>query len=438
MKIVIIGAGPTGLGAGYRLSELGHDFKIFEKNLHIGGISASFVDENRFTWDIGGHVVFSHYDYFDNILNKALKKKYLEHVREAWIWIMDRFVPYPFQNNIKFLPKEALLECLMELIDAQKTKDDSKNFKEWILNIFGEGIAKYFMFPYNYKVWAHKPEVMNKNWIAERVSVVDVERILKNIIYDRIDAGWGPNSTFRFPEKGGTGAIFRHMGSYFQDKIFLEKEVVRINSKGKKVFFADKSSEDYDILINTMPLDLFMERSDINTPDAKKLKHSSSIIVGIGIKGKVPEKFRTKCWNYFPEHDCPFYRVTVFSNYSPNNAPSGHWSLMTETSYSKHKKVDKSRIVDETIKGLINTKFISPSDRISTKWTYDLEYSYPVPTLERDSALEKIQPKLERRQIYSRGRFGAWKYEVGNMDHSVMQGVELVDRLLKGKKETTY
>lgn len=31
--------------------------------------------------------------------------------------------------------------------------------------------------------------------------------------------------------------------------------------------------------------------------------------------------------------------------------------------------------------------------------------------------------------------FGAWLHEIGNMDHSVMQGVEAVDRTLLGKEE---
>ena len=45
---------------------------------------------------------------------------------------------------------------------------------------------------------------------------------------------------------------------------------------------------------------------------------------------------------------------------------------------------------------------------------------------------------LEKRRIFSRGRFGGWKYEVSSMDHTFMQGVEAVDRVLHGTAETTY
>jgi hypothetical protein len=58
--------------------------------------------------------------------------------------------------------------------------------------------------------------------------------------------------------------------------------------------------------------------------------------------------------------------------------------------------------------------------------------------LHRDKALKEIQLFLEKNNIYSRGRFGAWKYEIGNMDHSVMMGKEIVDRILKGAKEKVW
>jgi protoporphyrinogen oxidase len=168
------------------------------------------------------------------------------------------------------------------------------------------------------------------------------------------------------------------------------------------------------------------------------LEHSSGVMIGIGIKGNLPDKFKTKCWNYFPEENCPFYRVTIFSNYSPNHTPKGCWSLLTETSYSQFKEVDKTKIVDWTIKGLINTQFLSQKDVIASKWTFDVDYSYPIPTLKRDIALKKIQPILHKKKIYSRGRFGAWKYEIGNMDHSVMQGVEIVNKILLNEEEKTW
>ena len=65
-------------------------------------------------------------------------------------------------------------------------------------------------------------------------------------------------------------------------------------------------------------------------------------------------------------------------------------------------------------------------------------YSYPVPTSGRDRALAAIQPWLMSLGIWSRGRFGAWRYEIGNTDHSVMMGVELADHLLDGKPEVTW
>ncbi len=53
-------------------------------------------------------------------------------------------------------------------------------------------------------------------------------------------------------------------------------------------------------------------------------------------------------------------------------------------------------------------------------------------------ALSAVRYEVAKRSIFSRGRFGGWKYEVSNQDHSAMAAIELVDRLLLDKPESTY
>ncbi len=65
-RIVVIGAGPTGIGAAWRLHELGHsNWTLLDAADAGGGLASSVVDDQGFTWDLGGHVLFSHYRYFD-------------------------------------------------------------------------------------------------------------------------------------------------------------------------------------------------------------------------------------------------------------------------------------------------------------------------------------------------------------------------------------
>jgi phytoene dehydrogenase-like protein len=68
VDVLVIGAGPTGLGAAQRASELGLSYLVVEKAAGPGGMAASVTDPNGFTWDLGGHVLHSHFDHFDKAL----------------------------------------------------------------------------------------------------------------------------------------------------------------------------------------------------------------------------------------------------------------------------------------------------------------------------------------------------------------------------------
>ena len=63
------------------------------------------------------------------------------------------------------------------------------------------------------------------------------------------------------------------------------------------------------------------------------------------------------------------------------------------------------------IETLIQTGVLESEDRANIVSTFvkNIEYAYPIPTLERDAILENVIPSLERQNIYSRGRFGLWR-----------------------------
>jgi protoporphyrinogen oxidase len=267
-------------------------------------------------------------------------------------------------------------------------------------------------------------------------------------VNQRDELGWGPNATFRFPLHGGTGAIWEALARALpQERIRCNKKVVGLDAAAKVLSFADGTTMEFDQLISTMPLDILCRVTrGLSIPEAQlreaadKFRHSSSHIIGFGIEGPVPVELKTKCWLYFSEDNCPFYRATVFSNYSPNHVPKPgqQWSLMCEVSESPCKPVDMKTIIEQAERGAIATRLIPADAKIVSRFHTRLEYGYPTPFMGRDALANPIHAALRARGILSRGRFGAWKYEISNQDHSLMLGVEAADNLLLGSEETTF
>ena len=448
---LIIGAGPTGLGAATRLMEKGLDFQLLEATGHFGGLASSFVDDAGFTWDMGGHVQFSHYDTFDRYMDLALGKEgWYEHQRESWVWIKERFVPYPFQNNLHRLDPGDRWACVKGLLEAWQRsvakQDDSsienqkskiENFEDWMLATFGPGITELFMYPYNFKVWAYPPPMMDYYWIGERVSVPSLGGVLKSICMDRDEVSWGPNKVFRFPKEGGTGAVWKAVGGMVpKGRIQLKCGVTHIDVARKEVHTDTGDNIAYRHLVSTIPLNHLIRIAPgvVSPHTADALKYSATNVVGVGLDGQTPEHLKTKCWMYFPDGNSPYYRVTVFTNYSPQNAPKpgGQWSLMTETSESPMKPVQQDGLVEETLLALEEDGLIPDRNAICSVVHKRLDQGYPTPFLGRDAVVDPILRSFEAQSIFSRGRFGAWKYEVANQDHSFAQGYECVERLAAG------
>jgi hypothetical protein len=74
-------------------------------------------------------------------MERALGDAWVEHVREAWVWMRDGWIPYPFQNNIWRLPAVERDACVMGLQALQHSTAAAPptTFREWLLRSFGEG-----------------------------------------------------------------------------------------------------------------------------------------------------------------------------------------------------------------------------------------------------------------------------------------------------------
>ncbi|CAO2652246.1 Nn.00g005290.m01.CDS01 [Neocucurbitaria sp. VM-36] len=473
VDVLVIGAGPTGLGAAKRLNQIdGPSWLIVDSNETPGGLASTDVTPEGFLYDVGGHVIFSHYKYFDDCIDEALPSEddWYTHQRISYVRCKGQWVPYPFQNNLSMLNKDDQAKCVDGLIDAaleaRVANTKPKDFDEWIMRQMGVGIADLFMRPYNYKVWAVPTTKMQCQWLGERVAAPNVKGVINNIIHNKTAGNWGPNATFRFPARDGTGGIWIAVAKTLPEsktRFGEHATVTKVDAPGHKVILKDGTVVNYKKLVNTMAVDALVETMGDKELIglSKGLFYSSTHVIGVGIRGERPERIGDKCWLYFPEDDCPFYRATIFSNYSPFNQPQKdvklatqqladgskpsstepkdgpYWSIMLEVSESSLKPVDGKNMLKDSIQGLINTEMIKPGDEIVSTYHRRFDHGYPTPSLEREGVLTQLLPALQAQDIWSRGRFGSWRYEVGNQDHSFMLGVEAVDNIVNGAVELT-
>ena len=74
----------------------------------------------------------------------------------------------------------------------------------------------------------------------------------------------------------------------------------------------------------------------------------------------------------------------------------------------------RERLRARVIADLRKSGMLPPNASIASVWDTRLEYGYPVPYVERNMHVHAADAALRALGIWSRGRFGSWKYEVAN------------------------
>ncbi|GAB61605.1 MAG: protoporphyrinogen oxidase [Candidatus Jettenia sp.] len=427
-KTVIIGAGLAGLSAGYYAQKKKIDYEIYEKDDGVGGLCRTRKKE-RFSFDYSGHLLHLKDPYSQSLIKSLLGHNLNVIQRNSFIYSHKVFTRYPFQANLYGLPPDVVKECLMEFVRAYYENEDLpteayKTFHEWIVGKLGKGIGKYFMFPYNEKLWTIPPGELTCGWMSEYVPKPTLEDVFHGTFSDQ-KKGFGYNATFWYPKKGGIQALCDALADKVRN-IRLQEKVERIFHKKKIIEFDSGKTTAYEKLISTMPLKKLVERLDGDIPQevkdaAQKLKHNSVLIINLGVKG---EGLTDKHWIYLPEKKYTVYRIGVYSNFSEYMAPPGTTSYYIEIAYQKDWNIDKEKTVENALDEIVEIGFVPHRKDILVKEIMDIECAYVIYDRYYSESKKIIMDYLNSVNIYSIGRYGNWEYS--GMEEAMHQGKESI------------
>ena len=400
---IIIGAGISGLAFGYFTKQ---PFIIFEKESNVGGLCKSIKD-NGFVFDYSGHFIHIKDNKIKLLIEKLIGKKLLKVQRNSVILFKDKILPFPFQANLYYLDEKYKQECIKGIQNRKDVKIyDDMPFIDWAKAMFGDGITKYFMQPYNQKLWNYNLKKLTADWTAPFVPKPKQESIIESA-YKKNDTKYGYNSYFYYPQNNGCQEMIDGFYKKLKSGIVTDSKVKEIDLENKKILAGDKYYF-YTNIISSMPLKELL-LSIKNLPKhisvlIKNLECTSTRCINLGIKYKksLPQKIKDVHWIYIPEKKYPFYRVGVYSNVSNKLAPKNCYSLYVEMSDTKD--------CDNMIPLLKDIGIINIDDEILSLNVVDMKYAYVILKKERKKTLDTIFKFLKENNIYCIGRYGSWEY----------------------------
>ena len=409
-QVVIIGAGPAGLSCAIHLQEQGIEPIIFEKESRPGGLLRTEYIQNKFFFDYAGHLLHFRHPEIENWLKELAGVENLTKLkRRSFIFSKQTLTPYPFQVNTYKLPAYVILESVFGFIKAKlQPPRKAENFKEWILANFGKGFARHFFFPFNQKFWKINLEELTSEWAEWSIPKPSLREVIKGGLgLNRKDYGY--NIWFYYPKKGGVEFIVRKLAGNVE-KIFLNREIIAVHHKSKKILLDNGEEIRYNYLVSTMPLrELILRITDIPEDlrrKAENLRYISVLCVNIGFKGpKIPEYH----WIYFPEEEYIFYRLGFYSNFC--TLKSEYQSLVLEISYLPEISPDLEKEYQErAVSDLRKTGILGSEHKIEYLGTMKIPYAYVIYDHYRSRVLPQLLNFLKENQILTIGRYGRWHY----------------------------
>ena len=429
-KICVLGTGMAGWGAAHHLRMAGETPILFDKKKHYGGHTASFLREDKFTFDEGPHVSFTSHERLQKLFAEAIDEKFETlHTKVNNYW-RGPWVKHPAQINLYGLPPQTIIDVIRDFVEAQnKQHGEIVNYEQWLRASFGHTFAEQFPMDYTIKYHTTEAKNMSLDWIGPRLYQCKLEEVLRGALLPAT-ADVHYISGFRYPSHGGFVSYLR--GFMDSADVRLEHMLQSIDPKAKTVGFKNGESVAYDGLVSSVPLPDLIP-TIVGAPRevreaAARLSCSEVVIVNLVVDRR---DLIDAHWTYIYDRDVFFTRVSTPHLQSPHNVPPGCGSLQAECYYSKkYRPLDRTpdACIEPTIRDLRRIGILREEDKVLYQETMHIDYANVIFDLERADALAIVHGYLDELGIAYCGRYGDWKYIW--TDESFMSGEAAAEKIL--------
>ena len=402
-NVLIIGGGITGLSLA---SFIGDDYLIVEKDSEVGGYCKTTV-RNGFVWDYSGH--FFHFN------NQEIKDYVLENIecevvtvnKKSHIYYKDRYIDFPFQNNIHQLPTDEFIECLYDL--KNKGNNEVSTFTDYVKNTLGQSICDKFIIPYNEKLYACDLNNLDYDamgrFFPKPTNFDDLLLQLKN--KNKVQSY---NDTFIYPTGGSIEFVKSLLKRVNQDNILLNTEIISVDLENKIAQTNDGFIK-FNKLVNTMPFDKFME---LTGDKVDNLSSNKVVVFNLGFDRATGIDSN---WIYYPGNEI-FYRVGFYNNIFKTDK----MSLYVEIGMNKNQEVDEETLLKKVLEDLEESGVIVGQKLVDHQMIV-MNPAYVHITKESKELYNDWCKKNNPNGLFSIGRYGSWTY--CSIEDNIIQAKDL-------------
>lgn len=409
---LIIGAGISGLS--YAAATDG-DYVVIEAENEIGGYCKT-IYKDGFVWDYSGHFFhFQHGELRDYVMQNISTDEMLTVQKHTQILYKDRHVDFPFQMNIHQLEQDEFIDCLYDLFTIPEGAR-SDTFKQMLYAKFGRSIAEKFLIPYNTKLYATDLDRLDVDAMGRFFPYADKEQIVRNF---RDPEGKSYNATFLYPKQGCIRIVNSVASHVDKGRVSLGERVLSVDAASHTAV-TNRRTLHYDRLVSTIPLPKLFDIC--NLPYDKDVYTWNKVLVfNLGFDSKGPE--RTNCWMYIPENKYLFYRVGFYDNIIGQD----RMSLYVEIGFGKDEEVGDIDVLQQRTLDDLRTAGIVTDQQLVAEHHVLMDPAYVHITRRSEEDKGQKFRLLAQSDIYSIGRYGAWKY--CSLEDNMYDAFTLAERL---------